>query len=81
MALFSNVTQGIARDADEVTPHDTNPNNWSYLWVGTGGNITMVTEAGSTVVITGIPSGSYVWQRTSIIKSTGTTASAIVGHK
>lgn len=81
MSKFSTVTQGIARDADEVTPHDTNPNVWSYLYVGGAGDITLVTEAGSTVVYKSVPAGSMLWIRTSIIKSTGTTATYIVGHK
>jgi len=76
-----NVLNSIAYKADEVTAHDTNPNVWSYLYVGTGGDITLVTEDGTTVVYTNVPTGSYLWIRTSIIKTTGTTASGIVGHK
>ncbi len=81
MAGFSSVLQSIARDADEITPHDTNPNVWSYIYVGGTGDITLVTEAGTTVVYKSLPAGSLVWVRTSIIKSTGTTATYLVGHR
>jgi hypothetical protein len=81
MSRLSTVTQSIAPNAAAVTPHDTNPNVWSYLYVGTGGNISIVTEAGDTVLLTAVPAGSYLWIRTSKVRSTNTTASNIVGHR
>ena len=76
-----NVSQSIAAYADEVTPHDTNPNVWTYLYVGGAGDISLTTEDGTSVVYKDVPAGSYLWIKTSIIKSTSTTATYIVGHR
>lgn len=77
--MASLVSTQIADRAFTVTPSDTAPNVHSYLYVGTGGNVAIVTEAGDSVTFTNVPSGSYIWIRTAKVMSTSTTASSIVG--
>ena len=71
--------QYIAADAAAITPSDTVPNQFAYLYVGATGNVTVITENGTTVALTGVPTGQYIWLRTSYVKATGTTASNLVG--
>jgi hypothetical protein len=79
---LSSVTQSIASQAEAVTPSDTVPNTWSYLYVGTGGNVSILPENGVTAItFQNVPSGAYLWVRTSRVRSTGTTASNIIGHR
>lgn len=76
------VSPQVANEAYAVTPHNTNPNNYSYLYVGGAGDIVVVPELGSTAVtLTAVPVGSFIWLRTSLVKATGTTATNIVGFK
>lgn len=77
MASF--VSNQIADRAYTVTASDTAANIYSYLYVGTGGNIALVTEGGDSVTFNNVPTGSFVWVRTSKIMSTNTTASQILG--
>lgn len=78
---LSTVTQNIAAGAGAVTKHDTTPNVWSYLYVGSGGNLALTTETGDNITLVNVPSGSFVWVRTSLVKATNSTASDIVGFK
>ena len=73
------VAGSIARTASEVTKHDTNKNQFAYLYVGTAGDLKITTENGDVVTLNEVPAGSWVWVRTSLIWSTGTAASDIVG--
>ena len=73
------VIGSVARTAAEVTKHDTNKNQFSYLYVGSTGDLKITTEGGDVVTLNEVPAGSWVWVRTSLIWSTGTTASDIVG--
>ena len=77
MASF--VSNQIADRAFTVTTSDTASNICSYLYVGTGGNIAVVTEGGDSVTFNNVPTGSFVWIRTSKIMATNTTASQILG--
>jgi hypothetical protein len=72
---------GTHGDASAITPHDTNPNEFSRLYIGSAGNITLVTRDGNTVLFSNLPAGFILPVQTSIIKSTGTTATNIVGLK
>jgi len=76
---INKINQFIAYDAAAVTPSDTLPNSFAYFYVGTGGNIALVTEAGNSVTLYGVPSGSYVWVRANKVMNTNTTASQITG--
>lgn len=77
MASF--VSNQIADRAYTVTTSDTAANIYSYLYVGTGGNIAVVTEGGDSVTFNNVPTGSFVWVRTSKIMATNTTASQLLG--
>lgn len=77
MASF--VSNQIADRAYTVTASDTAGNIYSYLYVGSGGNVAITTEGGDSVTFSNVASGSYLWIRTSLVKSTGTTASNILG--
>jgi hypothetical protein len=71
----------VAEDAFVVTPSDTvnfsNPAR--ALYVGTTGNITLVTMSGSTVLFTAIPAGTILPVACSRVNATATTASTIIG--
>lgn len=69
----------IADYAASVTKSDSAANTFSYLYVGTGGNLAVTTAYGNLVTLVGVPNGSFVWVRTSKVMSTNTTASDIVG--
>ena len=68
-----------AGDAFAVTPSDATHLHANALFVGTSGDVTVVTEAGTTVTFKNVPTGSILPVRVSQVKSTGTTASDIVG--
>lgn len=72
------VSGQIADRASAVTKSDTAANAFSYLYVGTAGNVTVVTEGGDEVIFKNVPSGAFLWVRTSKIKA-ATTAADIVG--
>lgn len=50
-----------------------------YLYVGTGGDVVVVTKSGATVAFRSVPTGGYVLVRAVRVLSNGTTASNIVG--
>ena len=77
----SNVSGQIGDRAFAVTPSDTAANVYSYLYIGGAGNLSIVTEGGDTVTLVGLPVGSWVWVRTSKVRSTSTTATNIVGFQ
>lgn len=77
MASF--VSNQIADRAYTVTKSDTAANIYSYLYVGTGGNIALVTEGGDSVTFNNVATGSFLWVRTSKIMATNTTASQLLG--
>ena len=73
-----NVASQIGDYAAAVTPSDTGDNTFSYLWIGTTGNLAVRTESGQTVTFSGVPAG-WFWLRVNRILATGTTASNIIG--
>lgn len=48
------------------------------LYVGTAGNVAVITAGGDEVTFTGIPAGTFVPVQVTRVKSTGTTASTIL---
>lgn len=64
-----------------VTPSDTNVDNiYRQLYIGTGGNVTVTTVSNTDVVFTNVASGVSIGPFfIKKVKSTGTTASNIVG--
>lgn len=69
-----------ANYAAAVTPNDDADlaNTARALWVGTGGNIALVTAGGSAVTLTNVPGGTMLPVRTARVKATDTTATGIV---
>ena len=75
-------TGGIAgTSAVAVTPSDTVDLTYvsRALWVGgTSGTITAIMADGTTVLFSGVPTGTLLPIRVSRVKATGTTATLIV---
>jgi hypothetical protein len=68
-----------AAGAYAITPHDTNPQNARALYVGTTGDVAVVTrDRGTSVIFANCPVGILPVQVTKVL-STGTTASDILG--
>lgn len=70
-----------ATHAAAVTPSDTVAFSivCRRLWIGTGGNVTLITAAGETVLYV-VPTGAYLHVMASQVNATGTTASGIVAE-
>lgn len=71
-----------ARSLVTITPsNSTNiANVVRAIYVGVGGNITVVTTAGEVVLFTGVPQGAVIGPFNVVrVNSTGTTASSLVG--
>ena len=68
-------------NAEAVTPSDSTVFSpvLDGFHVGVAGNVAVVTEAGSAVTLTACLAGTIYPIRVSKIKSTGTTATTIVG--
>lgn len=58
------------------TQHDLS----HYYYVGVGGDVSIVTPGGVTVIYKGVPTGGYVWAASVKVNTSGTTATDIVGH-
>jgi hypothetical protein len=67
-----------------VTPSDStditgiNPNTPATLFVGTGGNIEVITLGGSTLLLKNIADGSFLPIQVTRVRATNTTAEDIV---
>jgi len=72
--------QAPARDATPVTPSDGADlvNVTKALVIGGAGNISVITAAGNTVLISGLTAGAILNLRVSRVRATGTTATNIV---
>lgn len=75
-SLTSPITRGAAvtpdNDNDLATPSRA-------LWVGTGGNISLIlADDSAAITLTNIPDGTLLPVRAKRIRSTSTTASGIV---
>ncbi len=64
-----------------ITPHDSVPLTTATraIYVGTAGNIAAVLISGAEVTFSNVPSGSLLPVRLARVKSTGTTASNMLG--
>ena len=69
---------GPASNAEVVTPSDTIalPFASKRLWIGSAGNVALITVGGSTVTYSAVPAGTYLQVRTNQVKATGTTTAA-----
>ena len=69
-------------DAFAITPSDTQdlavvPR---AIYVGTGGDLAVVTAAGTTVTFRNVQAGALIVQRVGRVLATGTTAADLVGQ-
>jgi hypothetical protein len=72
------VQAAIPTYAEAITKSDTATNAFSYIYVGTTGNVVVTTEGGQTVTFTAVPAGQYIWVRTQKVMD-ATTATNMVG--
>jgi hypothetical protein len=72
--------QSPASHAAAVTPSDSTPLAFASkrLWIGSAGNVTLITVGGETVTYTAVPAGSYLQVRASYVKATGTTSGIVI---
>lgn len=80
---FASSSQSLvspAKNGQAVTPNDvTELTNVSRgIYVGIGGDLSVVMEGGQTITFPGVPGGSLLPIRANIVRSTGTTADSIV---
>jgi len=71
-----------SENAFAVAPHDIDPllTVPKYLYVGGAGRVTLrAMDAVDDVVFENVPAGGYIYVRASHVRSTGTTATSIVG--
>lgn len=64
-----------------ITAHDSNANQWDAIYVGAVGGGTalkLTTDDGSVITLV-VAAGQLLPIRTSLVWSTGTTASSLVG--
>lgn len=80
---MANVTQTQpAQDAESITPSDTGAiASARGLFVGTGGDVKVDMEAGTTITFSNVISGTLLPVKAIRVYSTGTTASNIVALK
>lgn len=62
-----------------VTPSDSADNSYMRLYVGGTGDVKVTTLDGNVVTFKAVPVGSTLCVETSLVWSTGTTATLIVG--
>ncbi len=67
-------------DAVAITKSDTESNAFSGIYVGGAGNVTVVTEEGTTVTFTAPPVGTIIPIRTQKVLAS-TTATLLVGFR
>lgn len=77
MANIFNVDPAI--DAEEVTASDTAPVAYRALYVGGSGDVKIKTANGSAVTFSNVVAGQILPVRATLVYSTGTTATDIVG--
>ncbi len=77
----SNMFGAPAVDYYAITPSNTTalPIMCRGIYVGVGGDITVISNAGNTVTFTGVPQGVLLPIVAQFVKLTGTTATNLVG--
>lgn len=69
-----------ARNAEAVTPHDTDElaTVSRALWVGGAGNVSVLMAGGETVTISGVAAGTLLPIQVRRVNATNTTATLMV---
>lgn len=62
-----------------ITPSDSNTFRFSAIYVGGAGHVVIVTDSGSEMTLNSVPVGTILPIRGIRVKSTGTTATNLVG--
>ncbi len=65
----------------EVTPHNSNPNCFESLFVGSAGTLKVTRPDGTAVVFGNVPAGTLLRIQTIVVWATGTSATNIVGMR
>ena len=68
-----------AYDAFAVTPNNSTEIFARSLYVGGAGDVSVQTAGGTTVTFVGVPAGSLLPIRVQKVRTTGTTATNIIG--
>ena len=71
----------VAQDAVAITKSDSTVLDFSALYVGTTGDVAIVTARGSTVTIPSVPAGTILPIPGTKVMSTNKTASGFEGLK
>jgi hypothetical protein len=69
---------GPATQATAVTPSDATVVDFAAVYVGVGGDVSL-TVAGANVTFVGVQAGTILPVQCTAVRSTGTTATSIVG--
>lgn len=80
---YSNLSPGLsspAIDGFAVTPNNSTDltENCRALYIGTAGNVALITAKGTTLTFVGLQAGQTLSVRASRVLSTGTTAGSII---
>lgn len=83
MDRFTSLSGGLtspATDAGAIEPSDTAdlPVVARAIYVGGDGDVSLVTQRGSTVTLANVPGGTLLPIRARQVRATGTTATALV---
>lgn len=76
---MSVINSQTASRAAAITKSDTGAHNFSAVYVGGGGDVSVVTAGGDTVTFAGVQAGTILPVQISRVRSTGTTATNLVG--
>lgn len=78
--MFSKSADSCASIAFPITPADSILTTKARaLYIGTGGNVTVLTSNGSSVTFSNVVAGTILPVSVKQVSSTGTTASNIIG--
>lgn len=79
--LESSGVSGPATHFPAITPSDSVPilGGTRALYVGVGGNVSVISAAGNTTTFANVATGTILPIRVTHVRSTGTTATNIVG--
>lgn len=69
------------RDAVSITPADSDIDHVSALYIGGAGNVAVIAVGGGEVTFNSVPAGTILPIACTQVKSTGTSATNIVGLK
>jgi hypothetical protein len=74
-------TNHVATGAVAVSPNNTTQVDFVGLYIGVAGDVTVTGGDGVDVTFPGVPAGKDIPMLVTRVKSSGTTASSIVGYR